>query len=599
MAPRYEVKTWSQLALAIVLTVTDVLHTWICNFIAWSRRKPVKEEMLERLASATDYDEWLKAAQALDLLPAAHSWRLNPVDSQYDFRLIDERRRKLYALRKTDDIPELTSYLRHGLFRNMYGITKLGLYDKTYSCTKESIHMCLDVTVDSIHSIADSATAETRQEGRLSAQEWIDNIHDAKQTFGQTALMLQGGSIFGLCHLGVVKALLHEDCLPRVIVGTATGALMAALVGIHTREDLPKFLSGERIDLSAFAASSLEAKKRNAEELDLVGREAPSSILPDWFTILGRRLQRLAAEGFLLDPDVLNECVEANVGDVTFEEAYNRTGCILNIVVSPPTDEIPSLMNYLTAPNVLIRSAAMISHNTNMDPEKRRSRVHLLSKNAKGTIESRPIYLPAQPSISYEQPNESEHPTRRLRQQFNVEHFIISQARPYLAPFVRPSLPYVRGTSRSWIPYILSGLLKHSLQLADTFNLLPSNISRILSDEKIQGDKFTLVPELSVTDWTRLLKNPSKEEMDFWILKGERCVWPSLCALKARMAVEMALDYAWTEVELKKSGKPSSSKRNPVDKQSLVALPPQPVYRADEDGDWQSRKRKTSADQNA
>lgn len=493
----------------------------------------------------------------------------------------------MYLLRLPDMPADLQrAPLGHGLFRNMYGITKLALYDKTYASTKENIHLYVDVTVDSIRTIATSATSETTRDGRLSAQELIDNVHDAKQTFGHSALMLQGGSIFGLCHLGVVKALLQEDCLPRVIVGTATGALMAALVGIHTREELPELLCGERLDLSAFAASSLEAKRRNAAELELLGKDAPAGILPNWFHVLGRRIERLAMEGFILDPDVLNECIKANVGDITFAEAYQRTGCILNIVVSPPTEDIPSLMNHLTAPNVLVRSAAMISHVTNIVYQKSRTPIYLLSKDSDGNIET--IMLPP-PSHETAHPAQRpglrlahDHPTRRLRQQFNVEHFIICQARPYLAPFIQPSLPYVRGEGHSWLPPLFMGLVKHTLQLADIFGVLPANISRILSDEQIQGDKFILVPELAITDWRRMLKNPSKEEVDYWILKGERCVWPSLCALKVRMTVENALAEAWTSVKRKKGGNCGAEINTAADERSLIALPPQPVYRADQ-----------------
>lgn len=520
----------------------------------------------------------------VDNLPNAYQWRVNPVDTRYDFRLLEERRRNLYFKRRDGDIPELASYLRHGLFRNMYGISKLSLYDKTYASTKENIHLYVDVTVDSIDTVARSATNETTRDGKLSAQELIDNIHDAKQTFGHSALMLQGGSIFGLCHLGIVKALLKEDCLPRVIVGTATGALMAALVGIHNREELLALLSGERLDLSAFAASSFEAQKRNAEELALIGKDASTSILPNWFNILLRRIERLTMEGFLLDPDVLNESIRANVGDVTFAEAYQRTGCILNIVVSPPTEEIPSLLNHLTVPNVLVRSAAMLSHFTSVVYQKSRRPIYLLSKDADGNIET--IVISAAPHetiLSSQRPGPClarDHPTRRLRQQFNVEHFIICQARPYLAPFIQPSLPYVRGQDRSWFPRIFTGLLKHSLQIADMFGILPTKVSRILSDERIQGDRFTLVPELNITDWRRMLKNPTKEEVDFWILKGERCVWPSLCALKVRMAVENALADAWTHVKGKKGGGPGIEV-SATDKEALVALPPQPAYMAD------------------
>lgn len=43
----------------------------------------------------------------------------------------------------------------------------------------------------------------------------------------------------GLYHIGVVKALFEQDLLPRIISGTAVGALIAALICIHTDDELP------------------------------------------------------------------------------------------------------------------------------------------------------------------------------------------------------------------------------------------------------------------------------------------------------------------------------------------------------------------------
>lgn len=45
--------------------------------------------------------------------------------------------------------------------------------------------------------------------------------------------------IIALYHLGVLKALNEQGLLPRIISGTAVGALIAALICIHTDEELP------------------------------------------------------------------------------------------------------------------------------------------------------------------------------------------------------------------------------------------------------------------------------------------------------------------------------------------------------------------------
>ena len=174
----------------------------------------------------------------------------------------------------------------------------------------------------------------------------LDFIHDTRQAFGRSTLVLQGGAIFGLCHLGVVKGLFLRGLLPRIITGTATGALIAALVAVHTTEELPAILKGDGIDLSAFASKTrLEAGETGQ----------PETLRSRWDTLV-RRLRRFSREGYFLDVTVLEECVRANVGDLTFEEAYNRSKRVLNITVATGSQGgVPTLLNYLTAPNVVSR----------------------------------------------------------------------------------------------------------------------------------------------------------------------------------------------------------------------------------------------------
>lgn len=172
----------------------------------------------------------------------------------------------------------------------------------------------------------------------------LDCIHDTRQAFGRSSLVLQGGAIFGMCHLGVVKALFLRGLLPRIITGTATGALIAALVAIHTEEELPAVLSGDGIDLSAFASRS-----GNETGHGLLNQPSYSR----WDTLL-RRIRRFSKEGYFLDVTILEDCVRANVGDLTFEEAYNRSKRVLNITVATEGQGgVPTLLNYLTAPNVV------------------------------------------------------------------------------------------------------------------------------------------------------------------------------------------------------------------------------------------------------
>ena len=114
-------------------------------------------------------------------------------------------------------------------------------------------------------------------------------------------------------------------------------------MGIHREEELLAFLSGDGIDLSAFADSSAKAASTGK-----VGH-----VKHGWYSTLLRRAKRFVTEGYILDASVLEDCVRANVGDLTFMEAYQRTKRVLNITIAPAGGGLPSLLNYLTAPNVV------------------------------------------------------------------------------------------------------------------------------------------------------------------------------------------------------------------------------------------------------
>ena len=65
---------------------------------------------------------------------------------------------------------------------------------------------------------------------------------------------------------------------------------------------------------------------------------------------------------------------------------------------------------------------------------------------------------------------------------------------------------------------------------------------------------MTLVPEVTASDFVRLMEVPTKETLEYWILKGERSVWPAVAALKIRCAVETELDRAYQQARRLKAG---------------------------------------------
>lgn len=274
--------------------------------------------------------------------------RNNPTSKYYDWRLITERLQSLAIARQENHFQQLVNLLRSGLVRNLGNIAVPKLYNRSFSGTKYLIEEYVSQvaeTVEDISTLPTMSMSNSQGGGSiLTNQMKLDFIHDTRQAFGRSTLVLQGGSIFGLCHLGVAKALFLRGLLPRIITGTGTGALIAALVAIHTEEELPGILMGDGIDVSAFASKGRAWNGGTPREQTFKSR---------WATLM-RRLRRFSREGYFLDVTVLEDCVRANVGDLTFEEAYNRSKRVLNITVATESQGgVPTLLNYITAPNVV------------------------------------------------------------------------------------------------------------------------------------------------------------------------------------------------------------------------------------------------------
>ncbi|KAK4129539.1 hypothetical protein N657DRAFT_587592 [Parathielavia appendiculata] len=595
----------SSMVTSIWHTLWDVAHFWRKKTVAYVFGRSPLETWAETLRSASTYDEWRGAAQHLDSILDLDMWRLNPTSKLYDYRLINERVRLIQTMRQEGDVYGLLNVLRSGLVRNLGNITSPRLFNCSFTGTKRLIEEYVDLYVEAIRDIlmlppppldagsraeptVDMVAQTEWEDGEVTAdsggvedgcaaaavsastaaalsdrspkggmatatiptQHKLDFISHTRQGFGRSALVLQGGAIFGLCHLGVVKALFLQGLLPRVIIGTATGAMMAALVGVHPEEDLLRILTGDGIDLSAFAGKGKDPDHHNEQVRQSMWTRCAT---------LSRRIRRFRNEGYFLDVKVLEECIRANVGDLTFEEAYQRSKRILNITVVPAGQQgIPTLLNHVTAPNVLVWTAAVAS-NASSSTFYGHRQTKILCKDVDGNI------LPWAPaatvdfghwtSASYKGRNA---PLQRVSSLFNVNHYIVSQARPYLIPFLQSDMhgPSALGRrnklteSKAFITRLIGLEMRHRLRQLDRLHLLPASIRRFLVDENIPGGaSMTLVPQISLRDFVRLLETPTKETLEYWILRGERSVWPAVAALRVRCAIEMELEKAYQDVK--------------------------------------------------
>ncbi|KAJ5160572.1 uncharacterized protein N7482_007576 [Penicillium canariense] len=522
---------WSILS-AVLSMMLDVAQFWRQKLYSWWVSKSPKEQLLHSLATAQSYEEWEEAAFELDELLSNDLWRQNSMSRHYDYRLILGRLEALMSARESEDILTLVNLLRSGLVRNLGNIATTKLYTHAYAGTKLLIDDYITQVALSIQYVASLQPAPMQTSG-FTSQAKLELLHDTRQAFGRTTLLLQGGSAFGLCHLGVVKALHLQGLLPRIITGTTTGAMIAALVGIHPESELLALLEGDTIDLSTFH----QRRKDRADE--------------SWGWTFFRRMQRFLWKGHLFDMELLEECVRVNVGDLTFEEAYARSKRILNITIATAGKTgSPNLLNYLTAPNVLIWSAAAASNASSVAALS--SPVTIYCKDETGSIVPWPLTKEAvfRPwrHVNY---NDGESPLSRIAELFNVNHFVVSQARPYLIPFLRSELNLLDRRQTGWnhlsrsLMRLVLVELRHRLRQLDYIGVLPNSLSRLLIDETIPGPNLTLVPDLSFSDLAKLFQQPTRARVADWALKGERGVWPAISALKVREAIEIELDRGY------------------------------------------------------
>jgi TAG lipase/steryl ester hydrolase/phospholipase A2/LPA acyltransferase len=275
------------------------------------------------------------------------------------------------------------------------------LYEKTHVGTKLLLEDYIDEVTKQLNFICDVDIED------FTIHEKLEFFRNTQKSFGRTALLLSGGGTFGLYHVGIIKSLCEQKLLPKIISGSSAGAIVAAMFGTRTDKEIHLLSEPENINWNFF-------ERENQKGLR--------------FT----KISRLLKQGVVFDIEVFNECMKSNIGDITFAEAYNRTGRILNITVSSSTNfEMPRILNYLTAPNVLIRTAVVAS-----------SAVPFLFSSA--PLLAKDVYrniVPWNPSGHQwiDGSVEGDLPMQRISELFGVNHYCVSQVNPHIIPFLNNS----------------------------------------------------------------------------------------------------------------------------------------------------------------
>lgn len=482
-----------------------------------------------RSSQATSAAQWTSAARELDTLEGNHVWQAEEdgVDGIYRPDVIRERMRELDEARTNCDIRRMVHLVRTALSRELGGMGNVDLYKHSYIGTKDLIEQYVDSAVKTIEDLVEKSGYPGALPADIDHNDILEAFLQARQSFGRSALLLSGGGTFGMMHAGVVKAMFEADLLPRIISGASAGSIVCAVFCAKTVDEVPEVIKD-------FPYGDLNVFEEQGKE---------ESILD--------HVKRLLTEGSWSDIKHLTRVMRNMLGDITFQEAYNRTRKICNISVSTESIyELPRLLNYITAPNVMIWSAVAASCS-----------VPLVFSAAPLLVKD-PVtgeHLPWNPTPQrwVDGSVDNDLPMTRLAEMFNVNHFIVSQVNPHVVPFLsrddrlypehEGSRPDRLATAQSAVTNTLTTLAKdealHRLQFLAELHIFPTTITKLRSvlSQKYSGD-ITILPEFNVHDLPRILKNPDVDFMERSTLAGERATWPRLSRIRDRCMVELAID---------------------------------------------------------
>ncbi|POW05747.1 hypothetical protein PSTT_09536, partial [Puccinia striiformis] len=489
-------------------------------------------QLRRKLSIAESYFEWKQSATELDELLGYEAWKKHSSNAYYDSSSVRKVLISLERSRLEDDAEGVKEVLEVCLRANFAGIESLRLYSQTHLGTKTLIENYVDEVEKSIIYI--------RETPHISAQEKNSFFRRTAKNLGTSALCLSGGGTFGYYHLGVIKALVDARLLPTVITGASAGSLGKVIenlecFGILILIGIPRYLS------CALLCT------RTDEELDrilvpeladmITGAEEPIRV---W-------LPRFMKTGARFDTVIwAKKSCFFTMGSLTFLEAYERTGRILNVSVIPHDLHSPTtLLNYITAPNCLIFSAILASAAVPlvMNP------VVLLEKKKDGTV--RPWKFQGKHkdgSLRVDVPLES------LHIYFNTSFSIVSQVNPHVHLFFfqprgSPGQPVVHRKGKGWRGGFLLSALEQFLKLELVKNLRVIRDLELLPAE-FGGQTFTAVflqrfegnvtiwPQSLFTDLVKILEDPSRKDLERMIDGGQRVTWPKIRMIENRLRIE-------------------------------------------------------------
>jgi predicted acylesterase/phospholipase RssA len=510
--------------LFIAYNVTRLYIYAYEHFVSWTGRR---EKLRRELQSTETYEEWVDRAKQLDTFLGNDSWKTQPEYAYYDYKTVQRVAAQLADLNGRAEaeargdrngvgglrpIEELKSLLENCIKNNFVGVENPRLYSETYYGTKEPVQDFIDKVQRGLKTILNSA--------QITEAEKSAFFKHLELNYGRTALCLSGGATFAYYHFGVVKALIDTDNLPEIITGTSGGALVAALVA--TRKDA---------ELKQLLVPALAYRIRACAEG-----------FPAW----ARRWWRTGARFDSID--WARQCSWFCRGSMTFREAYERTGRILNVSCVPSDPHSPTILtNYLTSPDCVIWSAVLASAAVPgiLNP------VVLMRKTRDGTL--------APYSFGHKWKDGSlrtDIPLKALNLHFNVNFSIVSQVNPHInlfffAPRGSPGRPVTHRRGRGWRGGFLGSSIETAIKLdlqkylkiLRHLELLPRPLGQDWSEIWLQrfSGTITIWPKSVLSDFWNILSDPSPARLGRMLIVGQRSCWPRIKYISNRLKIERVI----------------------------------------------------------
>ncbi len=473
-----------------------------------SRRALRKYEKI--MSQAETYAEWREAAQGHDDASGKTNWKRRDQSSAYDYVSIRHRLDRLRSLRARHDYPGLLFTLNEGIHGNVGGMGRAQLYQVARFGTKQVIEDYIEEITDSLRLLATVEHEEITQEERL------DFFRRANHCFGRSALMMSGSGMLLYFHVGVVKALLDQGLLPNILSGSSGGSFVGSMLATHSESELQKMFDPN------YLVNQIEMEK---ERLSVLHRIRPQ----------------------ILQVHEIQGIVERLVPDMTFQEAFAKTGIHMNISIAPAeTHQTSRLLNATTTPNVLIRQSIMASAAVpGVYPA-----VTLLARDKYGDKKE---YLPSRKWVDGAVSDDL--PAKRLARLYGVNHYIVSQTNPHIIPFVRDSgrrntradvlRTAATRTAREWLN-ASAEIMQKPLQKRPMLNQWTNTMLAIVNQDYM-GD-INIIPPFRFFNPSRILAHLTEDEIFKLIKIGERSTWSKLEMIRIQTRIGRTLQDLCTDL---------------------------------------------------